>query len=73
MPTFKAELRRNVAESNPDYTTVTVEAEDEAAARKEIHNMTRRVGFHPGWFSRNEGKELWEKASGIEIISVEPA
>lgn len=71
MATFRAELRRQVAESNPDYTTVTVEADTEAKAQKQLADLIADDNWKPGWFSRNEGDESWADGSGIEVLNVE--
>lgn len=71
MAKFKAELRRQVAESNPDYTTVMLEAETEADATEQLKALIADDNWKPGWFSRNEGEDSWADSSGIAVVTVE--
>lgn len=77
MPSYTVTLRKTEPECNPEYTTVTVEADSEDALRElvkgyeaELALPVRERTFRPGWNSRAE-PEHWGKPLGLEVLSVD--
>lgn len=76
MPNFTVTIRKTEPECNPEYTTITVDAPNETAARAKVKQyepqMKRPVAersFRPGWNSKAE-PEFWGKPLGLEVVEV---
>lgn len=76
MAQFTVTIRKTEPECNPEYTTVTLEGDDEEAVRAlvkeyeaEMALPVRERTFRPGWNSKGE-PEHWGKPLRLEVTEI---